>query len=312
MSRPSLARVAGACLSGQGSTRIASSRCRRETLNFFMMEFQRFRMHTFVGNRGRIIVCARVEKMCYVPLRGCLVHTAVLSAVTWAASVGQVSGTAVFFLLLSTSRAVQRSTGASTMATRLPRCFAAAAATAAAASAAATSGTPAGSTNAGQASRRRRNGEEEEEAKARRGPHSGLPASAFAEKVGYASSPAKHCGGNNVRPSIDAERRPSPSWKDAIASVWLGRVAYADASGFPIVVGEAEGGEGGGGDAVLPSLEEGEKPEFIQRADEQVRRRCVHAMFSFSSRDFCLIQQQYEHMPGTCMYWYVPGTKHSY
>lgn len=53
----------------------------------------------------------------------------------------------------------------------------------------------------------------------------------------------------------------------------LGRVAYADAdaAGFPIVVGEAGRGEGGGGgDVMLPSLEEGEKPEFIQRADEQV------------------------------------------
>lgn len=194
------------------------------------------------------------------------------------------------------------------MATRLPRCFAAAAATAAAASAAATSGTPAGNTNAGQASRRRRNGqEEEEEAKTRRGPHSRLPASAFAEKVGYASS-AKHCGGNNVRPSIEAERRTSPTWKNAIASVRPGRVAYADAQGFPIVVEEAERGEGGaGGDAVLPSLEEGEKPEFVQRADEQVRRPCSLAMFSSSFQGFSVYTYQVADTTGevftsTCWY----------
>ena len=241
--------------------------------------------------------------VCYVPLPGhCAGHNCCAQCCYWTASVGQFSGSPVLSLLLSTSRAVQRVTGASTMATRLPRCFAAAAATAAAASATATSGTPAGNTNAGQASRRRRNGqEEEEEAKDRRGPHCRLPASAFPEKIGYASS-AKHCGGNNVRPSIDAEGRPSPSWKDVIASVRLGRVAYADATGFPSVVEEAErGGVGAGGDAVLPSLEEGEKPEFIQRADEQVRRWCSLAMFSSSFQGFCVntaIQTEYQR----CMY----------
>ncbi|CAM9380183.1 unnamed protein product, partial [Laminaria digitata] len=131
------------------------------------------------------------------------------------------------------------------MATRLPRCFAAAAATAAAASSAAatTSGRPVGnSTNTSQASRRCRSGEEGEETDTRRGgAQSGLPAT---EKVGYASSTssaAKRCGANNVRPSIDAAYRPSSTWKDAIASVRLGRVAYADAdaAGFPVVVGEA-------------------------------------------------------------------------
>lgn len=95
-----------------------------------------------------------------------------------------------------------------------------------------------------------------------------------------------------MRPSIDAERRWSPSWKDTIASVRLGRVAYADATDFPYVVDEAEKREGGaGGDGMLPSLKEGEKPEFIQRADEQVR--CSRSAFEVSRVVYTLRYELY-------------------
>lgn len=48
----------------------------------------------------------------------------------------------------------------------------------------------------------------------------------------------------------------------------LVRVAHADAAA---VASEAEGGDGSAGaEAALSPLEDGDKPEYIQRADEQV------------------------------------------
>ena len=197
-----------------------------------------------------------------------VVRVAVLSAVNWATAIR----TPVFFFVLLNRPAVQGSPRVGTMASRLPRCFAAAAATASAAAAAAP-GTSAGNPNTRQASSRRRcnaQGEEQEQTQAR---IDGLHTTS-AQKVGCASSSASHhrSGGNNVGPSIDALRPVSPSWKEAIASVRLGRVAYADAAADVAPHFPMEGGEGGGagGDTMMPSLEEGEKPEFIQRADAQV------------------------------------------
>lgn len=60
------------------------------------------------------------------------------------------------------------------------------------------------------------------------------------------------------------------SLQGVLGYIRLGKVAYADAAA-PAAVVTDERGAGAGGDATMLSpLEEGEKPEFIQRADEQV------------------------------------------
>ena len=156
------------------------------------------------------------------------------------------------------------------MATRLPRCFAAAAAAASASSASTSSSsrpappTPAVSTRQ-QAGANSRRGRRE--------------AAAQADAAGYkaaGSSAARWRGGaGGGTEAASALRGPSieaiqASLQEVLSSVRLVRVAHADAAA---VVDGAEGGDSAAADseATLSPLEDGDKPEYIQRADEQVR-----------------------------------------
>ena len=161
------------------------------------------------------------------------------------------------------------------MATRLPRCFAAAAAAASASSASGSSSSrptpPATATNtrqqAGESSRRGRR-----EAAAPADDAAGYNTADGASWRGGAGAGTglpSALGG----PSIEAIKA---SLQGVLSSVRLVRVAHADAAA---VAGGADGGDGAAeSEPTLSPLEDGDKPEYIQRADEQVRRRRFDSM----------------------------------
>lgn len=134
------------------------------------------------------------------------------------------------------------------MATRLPSCFAAAAAAAAVAAAASPNprSKKKGSSSSGSATARL-------QAEARRQGLRGPAATAWESSTGDAVLTA----GSTMRSSV----------LGALEAVRIGRVAHADAAAAPDLAG---GSEDRGEEASSVALGDGEKPEFIQRADEQV------------------------------------------
>eukprot|EP00752_Nemacystus_decipiens_P012848 g11375.t1 len=156
------------------------------------------------------------------------------------------------------------------MATRLPRCFAAAAAAASASSASASSSssretppTPATTTRqqiGGNSRRERREAAAPADAAGYTAAGSASWRGGAAEGAGMPSA----LGG----PSIEAIQA---SLQEVIRSVRLVRVAHADAAA---VADGADGGDGAAADSVaaLSPLDDGDKPEYIQRADEQAEQ----------------------------------------
>ncbi len=162
------------------------------------------------------------------------------------------------------------------MATRLPRCFAAAAAAAAASSASGNSNSSSSTPPTKTATSSREQAGDQSGRESWRREAAAAAAAAHKTSAGDGGTWRGAAGRGAVplsargEPPINALRS---SLQDIISSVRLVRVAHADAAAVA-GAGEAGGGEGEGGDGdsgMLSPLEDGDKPEYIQRADEQVR-----------------------------------------
>ncbi|CAM9659521.1 unnamed protein product, partial [Ectocarpus fasciculatus] len=160
------------------------------------------------------------------------------------------------------------------MATRLPRCFAAAAA-AASASSSASSGSnssraaPPAAATSKHAQARESNGREPWRREAASTPADAVgctkPASGGCRRGAVGGTPAAPAPAA-VSPSIETLQA---SLKGLLGSMTLARIAHADGAAAAVAV-ETAGAEGeGGAAAAVSELEDGDKPEYIQRADEQ-------------------------------------------
>ncbi|CBJ27101.1 Mitochondrial TOM complex subunit, Tom40 homolog [Ectocarpus siliculosus] len=159
------------------------------------------------------------------------------------------------------------------MATRLPRCFAAAAAAASATSSASSGSnssraTPPAAASSKHSQARGDGGKEPWRREAASTPADAAGCTKLASggcRRGAVGGTAAAAGAASVRPSIEALEA---SLQGLLGSVPLVRIAHAD--GAAAVAVEAAGAEGeGDAAAAVSELEDGDKPEYIQRADEQ-------------------------------------------
>lgn len=140
-----------------------------------------------------------------------------------------------------------RASPISTMATKLPRCLAAAAA------ATALAGTPSNT-------RKERSGQSP-------APHKKQSQHELRRERSRVPSSGNISGGT-FKPAVGRDSELSNGVWWALGGLQLSRVAHADAAAISVV--EYEGGTSDG-EQIASSVVEEEKPEFIQKADEQVR-----------------------------------------